>query len=253
MVASGIRTFLVTATRLDQLASDFQLLRKELSDIVSSQHSELARQLERTPDEIVEALRQHFQIEGVLPVSRTDFAEFAKILERAIEGKFQSLQDSFQNNRLLPGPQPPPQASQSPTLHFKTWTWGGRIHIVLEGFHLPRPSPNAFFMLWHFGNIDTAVGPLKQLSKFDVSKADWVRVSLARGVIVEIERRARDLGLVSPGTSFGQLDRAACGDIFDQAFERLIQDLFGDRGGLRDGDKSIATLYRLLLLKRKVV
>ena len=253
MLASGIPTFLVTAARLEQLCADFQVMKNDLRDMINCHHSELARQLEKTPEALVETLRQHFQIEGVLPVSRTDFSEFSKVLERAMEARFQRLQESFENSRSTSSSLPPPCTPHQPcsTTNFKTWTWGGRIHIVPEGFQLPRPSVKAFFMLWHFGNIDTAVGPLKFLSKYDVTKADWVQVSRARGVIAEIERTARELGLVGTTTSFSQLDRAACGDIFDKAFERMVRDLYGDRGGMREGDKAIATLYRLILQKKK--
>ena len=197
LLASGIPTFLVTAVRLDQLIGDFNSFKGELKELLSSSQGSLQGALEKTPEQVVEVLRKHFMIEGVVPVSRSDFADFAKLLESAIEARFERLRETFENSRqLAESPTPAPADSTHPPADaFKMWTWGGRIHMVPEGFVLPRPPLKTFFMLWHHGNIDTSIRPLKHLCKFDVTPADWVQVSRARGcwhrVVDRMEQRSR--------------------------------------------------------------
>ena len=124
--------------------------------------------------------------------------------------------------------------------------------MVPEGFVLPRPPLKTFFMLWHHGNIDTSIRHLKHLCKFDVTPADWVQVSRARGVIGEIERIAYfELALIEANANFSRIDRSTASSIFDQAFGKMIESLYGPgHKCLREGDRAIATLYRMLLKKR---
>ena len=119
--------------------------------------------------------------------------------------------------------------------HDSTWPQQvGRFH----GRHLK------FYILWHHGYESERIQPLKFLSRFDVSRPDWTQVTRCRRVIEELERVARETGLVPANVQdLGTYDKPKLLEFFDKAYETLLIKLYGESGIYREGEKAIGTLY----------
>ncbi len=199
-------------------------------------------QVRKLPQKLKEELLANFNVEGVQQITRADIAALSdKLVEQ-----FSELLDARLRQSLNGNPPEAPVAVESPPSgsRFKTFMWGGRFHMVPEGWKLPRPPLKHFYLLWHHGYDDDQIQPLKNLKKYDLSKPDWVQVTRCRRVIHDIEETARAEGIVDPGVSdFAIYTKARLNEIFDESYEKLIRKLYGDDPVHRKGEKAIGTLY----------
>ena len=69
------------------------------------------------------------------------------------------------------------------TAAWQTWTYGGKIHVVPEGFIFPTCKVIDMWNLWWLGIPTQRIGPLRRLKSWDVSRAAAGNLSKARHVV----------------------------------------------------------------------
>ncbi len=148
----------------------------------------------------------------------------------------------------------PPSSDQGTA--WPTYVWGGRMHPVPEGWRFPGGPALDIFLLWHFGSRGNPMfGPLRTLSKHDVSRVDYNHVSKCKGVFTRIEQLARAKGLLAEGDSVRSLPKSQVVGLFTACYAVLVQELYGVDGQTprgREGELEMSTLYARMLKKRKL-
>lgn len=251
--ASGIPSHLVLAGQVAGLQDEVSRLRQEIEAGRLEDRAALLAKLDSLPQELLDKLVRNIAINGANPVTRDDITGLTNDMVARIVGLLEARFSS--SSSQAPSPSPNAAATSTDEVRpFKTWLWGGRMHMVPEGWVLPRCTPKSFYLLWHFGQCDQHIQPLKHLTRFDVSDADWIEVSRARGVLRELERIRKHLDPTA--LPMGQLTKQEFLHLFDDAYTALTVELYGvetsDSGGAgRSGDRAISTVYNRLQKKRK--
>ena len=269
LLATGVPSEMITAIQVSKLAGEVAQLKSRFVEGMGTQQKEIIAevglikvlnrrllhvalsltlvcsvlQISKLPKALHNELLDNFTIEGIQQVTRADFSALG---ERLMSQLTQLLE-----TRLQPpcdGAEDPVAVEDTATkesrdLSFKTYSWGGRFHMVPQGWKLPRPPLKVFYFLWHYG-YSSEIQPLKFLCKFDVVRSDWIQYARCKRVIEELERMARSSGIVSSGDTdnFALLGKIRLGEVFDAAYEKLLDDLYGG-AVYRKGDKTIGTLY----------
>ena len=252
--ASGIPSHLVLAGQVAELQDEVLRLRQEMEAGRLQDRAALLAKLDSLPQELLDKLVRNIAINGTNPVTRDDITGLTNDMVARIVGLLEARFSSVSSQSTSP---PDVAASTDESVRpFKTWRWGGRMHMVPEGWVLPRCTPKSFFLLWNFGLCDQCIQPLKHLTRFDVSDADWIEVSRARGVLRELERIRTHLDPTS--LPMGQLTKQDFLHIFDDAYTALTVELYGaeasDSGiAGRNGDRAISTVYNRLQKNRKTM
>lgn len=203
LTACGVPQFLSTAVEVAEL-------KKQLGELRSTV-------VEEVPSRVKDAILDNFSVNGIHPLTPSDLRQTQ---ERMVEAMKEMLDERL-GTRGING-QTSREEENNPERRFRTWTYGGRIHMVPEGWKFPRPSAKALFELWQNGNVESQVQPLKHLTKFDVSRADWVEVSRAKGVFCRVQEIAVQMGLVEEDANFSTLGSRRLAEVFDEAFKELI-------------------------------
>jgi hypothetical protein len=141
-----------------------------------------------------------------------------------------------------------------PAQTFMTWTWGGRIHMVPEGFTMPECSVKALWDLWHFGHSERHIQPYKHLKGFDLlTRAGRSDLSKARAVVASIYTVALQKELSVGASSHTSLSESiSCGSVsdsnalFNAAFTALVEVLYPKRSTDRVGEIRFNTVYNKL-------
>jgi hypothetical protein len=246
--ATGIPPFIVVGLAVKQLQdqvreadarnrANFQLLQSSITTEISS-----------LPERLKSTILENFNVQGVHPITRSDFEEMSKKILECLDSK---ISDKLQHLSIVgpppavPEPEPVPTSPEE-TSEFGTWLWGGRMHPVKEGFMLPRGDIKSFYFLWHFGNAAQRYKPYKFLRGMDMaSSAEKGQLAKCRTVIRILESYSdvqMSFTTMKPPTE----TRAQLGDLFDKMFNRLLEDLYGVGKGGRVGQKSFGTIYNRL-------
>ena len=248
LTAQGIPSFMLTAGKVEALTLEMKSLRETLQSQFNQFTEPILNELKSIPGQVKEVMMDNFQIEGVQQITRTDLQGLAD----AITSKFTvMLEDHMKGLTIAVQPTPPASSeTQCTPRKWKSWVWGERIHPVPEGYILPRPSVKSFFFLYHLGNAQDGIAPLKQLCKHDVKSADWTQMSRSKGVMLEIEKHAKDGGLVESTKNLSDLSPTDLSLVFDGGFQKLLDHIY-PLPGERDAEKCIGTIYNRLQAARK--
>ncbi len=186
----------------------------------------------------------NFDVNGVQQVTRSDISALSDKMLSQFKQLIENRLTDLAVNGSNPVAEEAPQPTEMPQTRFRTFWWGSRFHMVPAGWKIPRPSLKLFYILWHHGYESERIQPLKFLSRFDVSRPDWTQVTRCRRVIEELERIAREKGLVPADVQdLGTFEKPRLLEFFDKAYETLLIELYGESGVYREGEKAIGTLY----------
>lgn len=133
----------------------------------------------------------------------------------------------------------------------RSFSWGGRIHMVPADFSLPPCSVYTVWKLWHHGNPASKISPYKNLHSFDLQKnADKVNLTHIRKVMAALERIIYDLDLklLNRDRRIASLGPAEANEVFNKSYGYLCSSLYGVEGEdalqrLRIDDKTYNTVY----------
>ena len=104
--------------------------------------------------------------------------------------------------------------------------------------------------MWHFGNTELKIRPLKKLSGRDFfEKKESEQFSRTKSVMLHIEKIARSKSLVPEDKLLSQLSIQQANDIFDVAFISLLQFIDEDVAKCRIADLSLNTVHKRLKQK----
>jgi hypothetical protein len=145
----------------------------------------------------------------------------------------------------------PSLLSASSDSRFQTWMWGGRMHMVPEGWTLPFSiNLKDTWHLWHFGHIAHRIGPLRSLRKFDLASAPQVTLwSKTKQTMGAVAQEMVDMEMVTTVQATLTLSGADSTAFFDRAIVGLMEKL---KVGVTQGrrrwmEMKIPTVYALLL------
>jgi hypothetical protein len=241
MQATGIPAHLAMANELSAVVSQTQ----QLKEAVLTRCDEL-------PAALTEVMLSKFAINGALPLTVDNMREMLNAAITQVRGEVRS---ELQGLRVEGAVAADPSLSSSPDPRFQLWLWGGRQHMVPQGWTLSSSiNLKDTWLLWHFGHIADRIAPLRRLRKFDLKDKRQVTLwSKTKQTMSAVAQMMVDMGMV--GTVQGVLtlseaDSAAC---FDRTIVGLMEQLKAGvtRGKARWMEMKAPTLYALLLKSRK--
>ena len=131
MTATGIPPHLVIANRLVDLQSDLLSMKEQI-----------IHKLEQLPETLKHCMLENFQIDGTVPITRHEMQDMMKAsiddLKCTIETSMRSM-SSRDNDASVPVSAGMTVSNNqvSDIANYTSWTWGGQIHPVPEGFNFP--------------------------------------------------------------------------------------------------------------------
>jgi hypothetical protein len=238
MTATGIPPHLTIAAELNTMMNR-----------IDENKSELLQQYEQLPSLLTNTLMNKFEINGAIPVTREDIHRMMETISQQIQsiGTIGSNITNTNNNT----------ESNSNNSTYNTWSWGGRLHMVPEGFKLPNNNIRDIFNLWHFGNIDAKIQPYRFLKWHDlINNPQGILLSKMNKVMNELESIIRSNQLVDEECKIGEIkERELVNGIFDQAYSILMGGIrpesLTSMNSSRFGDLSIPRLYDLIMRVKK--
>jgi hypothetical protein len=185
MQATGIPPNVVIDRRIGQLMEATSALGAKIDTItakVDASSESLMEQFrvcfDQLPQAVSESVLRNCQVEGAVPITSDQIHElmannFAQI-SQLISGLRNEMKELSGNGS---NPEEPPLQSEPPrtdTLFedgFKSFAWGGRFHMVKEGFKLPSLSVmNWWTAYWEPNAVDN-IRPLRFLQGFDLENS----------------------------------------------------------------------------------
>ncbi len=245
--ATGVPANIVIARNVKQLSERVD----ELESGCKRRHEETIDMLrEELPKRLKDDLLQNFAINGAVPVTMDAMREM-------IDSRFsqmEALLRSGTGTQAAPVPAGAPGQATVPAQTFSTWTWGGRIHMVPEGFAMPECSVKTLWDLWHFGHCERRIQPYKHLKGFDLlTRAGRSELSKARAVVTSIYIVAIEKGLRVGASSHARLSECVSSGsvsdsdtLFNAAFTALVGLLYPNRSTDRVGEIRFNTVYNKL-------
>ena len=234
MAATGIPSHLAMSNELTAVAKQTEVLKEALL----SKCTEL-------PTELVNVMLNKFTVNGAIPVTVDDIKT---LLNNAIHQLRIDLRDTT--------PTAPPASSfpssslidPSSDPRFQYWMWGGRMHMVPQGWRFPSTDLKATWHLWHFGHVEHRIRPLRYLKKSDLSGNSITRWSKTHGVVKAVAQMMVETGRVQSIDGVQMLTVDESSAAFDSAIVKLMEKL---REGSIQGrgrwmEMSVSTLYDLL-------
>ena len=213
---------------------------------------------EDMPLKFKETLLENFQVEGVAPMTRDQVSGIVaqhcgrlgaqiEVLRGEIRGApFGNNNQIVNNPEMINGGVPPSE--------FRTFLWGGRIHMVPEEFELASCSVYTIWSLWFRGNPASGIQPYKRLQAFDLKRnVDKVNLTRIRKVISALEQiiYEPEHGILAVDRAIASLSPAEDNDVFNRSFVILCKSLYDveDEDALkrlRIADKNYNTIYEHL-------
>lgn len=129
---------------------------------------------------------------------------------------------------------------------FDMFTWGGSLHMVPEGCHIPKPGVKETWKLWFFGNSAARIRPRCFLHSSDLAnEVDEQLASHIRLLFYFIRSIGVDACLIAEGSRVEALSLDQSMAFFDAAFplaaERLEPSCTSNEGW---ATRAITTLYK---------
>jgi hypothetical protein len=233
IMATGLPHHILLAERIRSVESEMELgLKRKLEAM-----EKLSDKLELLPAKVSSTLREEFNIEGAVAVSRHDLQEVIVTIRSEIQQMQQNLVP------MLTASNSTPIETVHEQTEFDTFTWGERMHPIPQGFCFPVTlDVKTMWDLWWHGNASQRIRPYRWIKAFDFPKRSPHRVSLskARGVMEHIEATGR---ILSPNSlRVSEMSKRERDAFFDLSFIHLINDI-GRYEQVAVGELSYITIY----------
>ena len=236
--ATGIPPHLVMVNELTAVIAQTQQLKEALM-----------LRCDGLPAEVTDVLLSKFSINGAIPLTADNMKEMLEAVVAQMRREIRDVQAA--DAAALPSLIPAPSDSR-----FLVWTWGGRMHMVPQGWILPS-STNVkdTWLLWHFGHLADRVGPLRNLKKYDLNGTNAQKTlwSKTRGTMSAIAQVMVDSLMVRSVEDVLTLSEGESSAFFDRAVVTFMNELKAGttRGRARWMEMKIPTIYALMMKSRK--
>ena len=212
------------------------------------------------PRSLANSLLQNFSVNGAIPLTQDHLQAMIANNTEAILGQIRELLHR-PHQRQAPHNDGPVEAGLAAADNnaYQLWNWGGRMHMVPQGWRLPKISSRKAWELWQFGIPSERIQPLRRLNGFDLSHTpDRVSLSRLRRVMSEMERFIIDEAMLPPGKllvsdlSFSESTAAA-----ELAYGKLCMMLYDleseeDLITNRVEDKTYNTIHAQILIYNRI-
>ena len=237
LVATGIPPHLAMSNELTAVVKQSEALK-----------SELLSKCAALPTDITAVLLSKFQINGAIPLTAEDLkAALASAVLQMRADLREALPDAARAAA-------PVQNVDGDDPRFRLWQWGGRLHMVPEGWRLASTDVMSTWRLWYFGNVAAQIAPLRRLKKMDLADdAQVTQWTKTNGVMRAITAQMVRLALVDSPEAVGRLSEEDATAAFMQAIAALMEHLrpgATHRRG-RWTEMAIPTLYQHVLTAGK--
>jgi hypothetical protein len=193
------------------------------------------------PSELVNLLLNKFSINGAIPVTLDDIKV---LLNNAVSQVRTELRDALPDQTHSSASHELMDPSSDP--RFQLWAWGGKMHMVPEGWRLPSTDVKATWNLWHFGHVHDHIRPLRHLRKVDlVGSSQVIAWSKTNGTMKAIAQVMVEMKLVESLEGVAKLSETDSSAAFDRAIVALMEQVRegSTRARGRWMEMSIPTLY----------
>jgi hypothetical protein len=234
MMATGIPPHLVMTNELTAVVSRTEQLKQAL----------LTR-CDELPAEVTNVMLSKLSVNGAIPVTMDNMRD---MLDTVITQLRAEIRTQATDTQAMP-----PLIAPSIDSRFQLWAWGGKLHMVPEGWMFPSTNVKDTWNLWHFGHHADKIRPLRYLKKCDVGSAAQVTVwSKTKGVMQAVSQVIVDMRLVRAMEDVLALNAGDSSTLFDQAIVVLMDKLRAEstRERRRWMEMSVPTLYALVLKDR---
>jgi hypothetical protein len=176
-------------------------------DVLEQVHTDntatLMSRLDKVPEELTKCMLERFQVNGAQPLLETRVQDMISsannLLRDVLLSEIRRMRtdnsndageqgDSSVNNEQWPPGTLGPNG-------YMQWTWGGRLHPVPQGWHLPKGNVSMLFNLWVKGNPAMGIRPCRFLKSWDLvpleERANLPLVLSAQGRADALSRTAR--------------------------------------------------------------
>ena len=233
----------------------------ELKEKQSRDRDAIISVISSLPQNVASEILQRIQVNGANPLTRE---EVESMLSRATSAIIQQVSSLVS---LSVGAAPPQVvavaagAGEAPSgSQYLSWWWVHpnddgqmKVHPCPETFRFPNTSLKDLWILWHFGNQSERMRPYKGLTcgnLFDYKK-DKQRLTKCKQLMVELQAIVGEKSLLPPGRQLASLTLQESSELFDTAFEHLLERLYVGASQARKGEQTVNTLYGRLLRTRK--
>ena len=239
--ATGIPAHLAIANELKAVVSQTQQLKEAM-----------LAQCDGLPAKLTDAMLSKFTINGAIPITVDSMKDMLNTSFTELRGQMRAeLQELRVEGAVAAGSSLLPFSNA----RWGMWMWGGRMHMVPQGWTLPSSiSLKDTWLLWHFGHAADRIGPLRGLKKFDLASPPQVTLWSKTGQTMSAVARVMvDMGLLGTMQGVLTLSEAESADSFDRAILVLMEQLKEGvtRGRSRWMEMKAPTVYALLLKSRK--
>ena len=206
MMATGIPPHLVMSNGLTDVVKETQLLKEKLL----SRCAEL-------PAELTSTMLSKFSIGGAIPLTADDMRVMLNGVVAQVRAELRQVHAPETRASV---------ATVDPSVdpRFQLWSWGGRLHMVPQGWLFPSTNIKDTWNLWHFGHLADKIRPLRCLKKFDLVGAAqitlWAKTS---GVMKAMSHTMIDMKLVETKEVVLTLAAADSSALFDRAVVQLME------------------------------
>eukprot|EP00603_Paraphysomonas_imperforata_P004644 CAMPEP_0114439124 /NCGR_PEP_ID=MMETSP0103-20121206/15022_1 /TAXON_ID=37642 ORGANISM="Paraphysomonas imperforata, Strain PA2" /NCGR_SAMPLE_ID=MMETSP0103 /ASSEMBLY_ACC=CAM_ASM_000201 /LENGTH=694 /DNA_ID=CAMNT_0001609847 /DNA_START=28 /DNA_END=2109 /DNA_ORIENTATION=- len=242
MTATGVPPYVVLGNRMTSMETS----NKERWD-------EVLMEIKAVPRSAAKEILEHCQVNGAVPVSGRQIEEMMENMSERLLGKMQDMVHSDEDrcdSRTA-------RSEVEMSTPCRTWTWGGRFHMVPEGFRLPRCNVGTWWNLYWGGRPSEGYHPYRLMRPWDLSvRADRIALSKAKSVIdclltvVKDEVTTSDIESMRPRERdywFVKSFAGLCGIVMGVAGVTSVEAL--DKKCV--GEMSYTTLYDYLRMSRK--
>ena len=204
------------------------------------------------PAALTDDMLSKFTINGALPITVESMKEMLSTAIAQMRGEMRTELQDLRVGGAMAAASP---LSPSSDARYGMWMWGGRMHMVPQGWRLSSSiSLKDTWLLWHFGHTADRIGPLRGLKKFDlVSQRQVILWSKTRQTMSAVARMMVDMGMMGTVQGMLTLSEAESAAFFDRAIVALMEQLKTGltRGRARWMEMKAPTVYAVLLKSRK--
>ena len=164
MSASGIPPHIITLDKLEEVIAELAGVKQTIIQVS-----------DEMPNKLAERILENFNIDGVVPMSRTDMEQMLAAVKGSLQETMQTLitnhlprHAAAENPVNIPNQLRRYHGGQVQNDQFRWWMWGGAFHKVPANFQLPLCDCRAFFDLWIKGNHMENISPYHKIDGSDL-------------------------------------------------------------------------------------
>ncbi len=267
--ATGVPSHLLMVIKMHQMEETLQTLRESMLSEMELESKRREHFMTEFPiicsREVGEYLKQNFEINGVIPITRSDIDnmhnDFMERITAEIQTVFNSGVMQLTQSRLVDSSTAAnhdgsqlPYPTQTSVSKYKVFKWND--HDSVE-YYVPidwcfpnrQCSTKMLWDLWFFGNVDIGVRPYRLLRRqYDIRKGPpQNRYSHASVVITVLKNIMLEQNMVESDFDFANIDLVTSDTKFQMGYNYLIRHIYRDNIPMKHDQLSYMTIYENLI------